>query len=75
MDNESFVQQARSLATYAINGDPLMIADYLPIVRAITLDDIAAAARQYLDVERCTILILEPPAAVPGGGDVGGAPA
>jgi zinc protease len=75
IDNESFSQQARSLATFAINGDAMRIADYLAVVRGLTADDIVAVARQYLDVGRCTILILEPPPPAPGGGDAHGAPA
>jgi predicted Zn-dependent peptidase len=73
-NNESFSQQARTLATYAINGDPLLIADYLPTVRSLTHEDIAGAAGRYLDVDRCTILVVEPVPNTPGGRETGGEP-
>lgn len=74
MDNELLSQQARTLATYAISGDPFRIADYLPTIRGLTAEDVAGVAGRYLDVERCAILILEPRTNAPGGGAGDAAP-
>ena len=74
MGNELLSQQARTLATYAISGDPFRIADYLPTVRGLSGEDVAGIASRYLDVERCTILILEPRTNTQDGGAGGAAP-
>jgi zinc protease len=59
-DNQSYIDQARTLAFYAANADIVLEASYLDRVRATTAEDILRVARTYLRPSNLSVATVRP---------------